>query len=217
MLIPIAIQGTLKDSVTQWVPTFFNSAFGSKTTFSLALTMALPIVNVTGAYFAKALNKRLRNEVMTSAVFFGISTLFLLVLRLFGSQSIALALVSMAGVTNCMFAINVMLITMVPLWFHKSGRVSTIGGFLNALAYIGCGGLNLLAGKNTGQRCGMESSFYSVDCARGFGRRRIPALRPHVETLHKKRRVNKRLIKKQPVHSSEYTGCFFAPLFLSGL
>lgn len=84
--------------------------------------MALPIVNVTGAYFAKALNKRLRNEVMTSAVFFGISTLFLLVLRLFGSQSIALALVSMAGVTNCMFAINVMLITMVPLWFHKSGE-----------------------------------------------------------------------------------------------
>lgn len=97
MLIPIAIQGTLKDSVTQWVPTFFNSAFGSKTTFSLALTMTLPIVNVTGAYFAKALNKRLQNEVMTSAVFFGISTLFLLVLRLFGSQSIALALVSMAG------------------------------------------------------------------------------------------------------------------------
>lgn len=40
----------------------FNSAFGSKTTFSLALTMTLPIVKVTGAYFAKALNKRLRNE-----------------------------------------------------------------------------------------------------------------------------------------------------------
>ena len=159
MLISIAIQGTLKDSVTQWVPTFFNSAFGSKTTFSLALTMTLPIVNVTGAYFAKALNKRLQNEVMTSAVFFGISTLFLLVLRLFGSQSIALALVSMAGVTNCMFAINVMLITMVPLWFHKSGRVSTIGGFLNALAYIGCGGLNLLAGKILDSGAGWNHLF----------------------------------------------------------
>lgn len=147
MLIPIAIQGTLKDSVTQWIPTFFSSQFGSNTSFSLALTMILPIINVTGAYFAKALNKKINNELTTSVVFFGISALFLMILKLFGGSSMILSLVCMAGVTNCMFAINVMLITMVPLWFNKSGRVSTIGGFLNAMAYIGCGGLNILAGK----------------------------------------------------------------------
>lgn len=147
MLIPIAIQGTLKDSVTQWIPTFFSSKFGSATSFSLALTMILPIINVTGAYFARALNKKINNELTTSVVFFGISAVFLLILKLFGSQSLILSLICMAAVTNCMFAINVMLITMVPLWFNKSGRVSTIGGFLNAMAYIGCGGLNILAGK----------------------------------------------------------------------
>lgn len=146
MLIPIAIQGTLKDSVTQWIPTFFSSKFGSATSFSLALTMILPIINVTGAYFAKALNKKIKNELTTSLVFFGVSAVFLLILKLFGSASLTLSLICMAAVTNCMFAINVMLITMVPLWFNKSGRVSTIGGFLNAMAYIGCGGLNILAG-----------------------------------------------------------------------
>lgn len=160
LLIPLAIQGTLKDSVTQWVPTFFNSAFGSKTTFSLVLTMVLPVINVTGAYFAKALNKRIQNEVATSAFFFGVSVCFLFLLRLFGSKSMAVALLSMAGVTNCMFAINVMLITMVPLWFHKSGRVSTIGGFLNALAYIGCGGLNLVAGKLLDSGAGWNRLFF---------------------------------------------------------
>lgn len=146
MLIPIAIQGTLKDSVTQWIPTFFSSKFGSATSFSLALTMILPIINVTGAYFAKALNKKIKNELTTSLVFFGVSAVFLLILKLFGSANLTLSLICMAAVTNCMFAINVMLITMVPLWFNKSGRVSTIGGFLNAMAYIGCGGLNILAG-----------------------------------------------------------------------
>ncbi len=160
MLIPIVIQGTLKDSVTQWVPTFFSSAFGSGTSMSLVLTMVLPIVNVTGAYFAKALNRRLHNEASTSAVFFAISVCFLLILRLFGSQSMILALLSMAGVTSCMFAVNVMLITIVPLWFYKSGRVSTIGGLLNALAYVGCGALNLFAGSILDSGAGWNSLFF---------------------------------------------------------
>lgn len=147
LMIPIVIQGTLKDSVTQWVPSFFAGTFGSGTSFSLLLTMLLPIVNVTGAYFAKALNRRLNNEIATSMVFFGISSVFLLLLRLCGTNSIVLSLLSMAAVTNCMFAVNVMLITLVPLRFSGTGRVSTIGGLLNAVAYIGCGGLNLLAGK----------------------------------------------------------------------
>lgn len=147
LMIPIVIQGTLKDSVTQWVPSFFAGTFGSGTSFSLLLTMLLPIVNVTGAYLAKALNRRLQNEITTSMVFFGISMLFLALLRLCGTKSIVLSLISMAAVTNCMFAVNVMLITLVPLRFAKTGRVSTIGGLLNAVAYIGCGALNLLAGK----------------------------------------------------------------------
>ncbi len=160
LMLPIAIQGTLKDSVTQWVPTFFSSTFGSKTTFSLALTMLLPIVNVTGAYFAKALNKKLQNEIATSLAFFGIASVFLLLLRISGDKSMLLSLISMAGVTNCMFAVNVMLITLVPLRFSKSGRVSTIGGLLNAVAYIGCGLLNLPAGKLLERGNGWNALFF---------------------------------------------------------
>lgn len=160
MLIPIMIQGTLKDSVTQWVPAFFASTFGSNTSFSLLLTMLLPIVNVTGAYFAKAIQKKLHSEIGTSLVFFAVSILFLLILKLFGSGNIVLALISMAGVTNCMFAVNVMLITMVPLQFSKLGNVSTIGGLLNAVAYIGCGALNLLAGKLLESQNGWDNLFW---------------------------------------------------------
>ena len=147
LLFAIVIQGTLKDSVTQWIPTFFKQEFGSKTTFSIALTMILPIINVTGAFFAQMINRKLKNEVTTSMAFFAISAFFLLILNFFGSKNIILALICMASVTNCMFAVNVMLITLVPLRFQKEGRVSTVGGFLNALAYVGCGALNIVAGK----------------------------------------------------------------------
>ena len=54
LLIPIAVHGTLKDSVTQWVPTYIVETFAADSSISLLLTMILPIVNVAGAYLAVA-------------------------------------------------------------------------------------------------------------------------------------------------------------------
>ena len=146
LLVPIIVQGTLKDSVTQWVPEFFSSQFNSNTSFSLLLTMLLPVVNVTGAFFAKRVNDRFKNEAKTSALFFFIALVFLIVLFAFSSKSLVLSLVSMITVTNCMFAVNVMLITIVPFKFAKYGNVSTVAGLLNATAYIGCALANQIAG-----------------------------------------------------------------------
>lgn len=147
LLLPVAFMGTLKDSVTQWIPTFLESEYDLGTSLSLALAMILPIINVTGAYFAKMINKKLKNELTTSAVLFGIASAFLVVLMIFGNKNALLSLICMAGITNCMFAINVMLITMVPFHFSRFGRTGTVGGLLNAVAYIGCGLLNMGAGE----------------------------------------------------------------------
>lgn len=147
LLIPIAIHGTLKDSVTQWMPTFFTDKFNFGTDISILLTMILPIINVSGAYIARAINKKLNNIMNTALVFFIVTILFLTLLRFIGTDSSLFALVCLAVVTTCMHAVNVMFITMVPLSFSKYGCVSTIGGILNSAAYIGCGLLNIAAGN----------------------------------------------------------------------
>lgn len=159
LMLPIAFQGTLKDSVTQWIPTFLESEYDMGTSLSLALTMILPVINVTGAYFARILNKKLKNELATSAAFFGIAAIFLIILLICGTKSAVISLICMAGITNCMFAINVMLITMVPLRFSKYGRTGTIGGLLNAVAYIGCGLLNMGAGTILENSTGWSALF----------------------------------------------------------
>ncbi len=146
-IIPIVVQGTLKDSVTQWVPEYFSSRFNAGTSNSLLLTMVLPFVNVTGAYFAKLVNNKLRSELKTSAVFFTAALAFLLVLWLGAAKSIVLSLICIVMITNCMFAVNVMLITMVPLKFSKQGIVSTAAGALNSVAYIGCALMNRITGS----------------------------------------------------------------------
>ncbi len=147
LLIPIIVQGTLKDSVTQWVPEFFSSQFGSGVSFSLLLTMILPIINVSGAFIAEKVNNKLHSEAKTSAVFFAASFVFLIILFISAGKSLILSLISMVAVTNCMFAVNVMLITIVPLRFAKHGNVSTAAGILNATAYIGCAAMNQVAGE----------------------------------------------------------------------
>lgn len=147
LLIPIAIHGTLKDSITQWMPTFFADKFNFGTDISVLLTMILPVINVSGAYIARAINKRLNNIMNTALVFFTVTVLFLTMLRFIGTSSSLFALVCLAVVTTCMHAVNVMFITMVPLSFNKYGCVSTIGGMLNSAAYIGCGLLNIAAGS----------------------------------------------------------------------
>ena len=146
LLISIIIQGALKDSVTQWIPVFLNNNFSVTTNISVFITMFLPIINVTGAYFARTLNKKLKNELHTSTVFFFISFVALLILFIFGTKNIILTMICLATAVNCMFAINVMIITMIPLYFSKYGRVSTVSGILNSTAYIGCGVLNYFAG-----------------------------------------------------------------------
>ena len=70
---------------------------------------------------------------------------FLAMLYFTSGKSLMLSLNAMVGVTNCMFAINVMLITLVPLKFTKYGIVSTVAGILNATAYIGCAIANQIA------------------------------------------------------------------------
>lgn len=147
MIIPIAIHGTLKDSVTQWIPTFFSDKFNFGTDISVLLTMVLPIVNVSGAYIARAINNKLQNVLKTSVVFFAVTMVFLALMRIIGINSAVFSLLCVAVITTAMHAANVMFITMVPLSFTKYSCVSTVAGLLNATAYIGCGALNLVAGK----------------------------------------------------------------------
>ena len=116
------------------------------TDFSLMLTMFLPVVNVTGAYIAKFINRFIRNELLTSMLFFLVALAALAVLLFWGDLNMVLSVVSLAVITNSMFAINILLITLIPLRFARYGKTGTITGLLNAVTYLGCGGSMLYSG-----------------------------------------------------------------------
>ncbi len=138
ILIPIIIHGVLKDGVTAWVPTYISSNFGLAPSFSILLTTILPIANLTGAYAGWAIYRKMKGNIAKSnMVFFIGSAASLILLLAFGKVSAVLTVVLLAVITSSMMAVNTLSISIYPLKFEKDGRVSSVSGFLNAMAYIG--------------------------------------------------------------------------------
>lgn len=134
----LAMQGALRDGVMTWIPTYLSSTFSIGTTFSILATTLLPIVNLCGVYVANFISRRFRLcEVETAMVLFVLGGAAAALIAAFGSGSLIFSIGAFAVITSCMTGTNVMLVHIVPTYFVKYGRVSTVSGVVNATVYIG--------------------------------------------------------------------------------
>ena len=138
VIIPVVVHGILKDGVTTWVPTFITENFLMSPSYSILITTVLPIINLTGAYAARYVFKKCgEREVMASVVFFGIAETALTGIWFVKNGSIVLTVIFFAVITASMMAVNTLFVNMLALRFENVGRVSTVSGFLNSMAYLG--------------------------------------------------------------------------------
>ncbi|MBQ8342253.1 MAG: MFS transporter [Clostridia bacterium] len=144
IFIGIVLQGALRDGVGDWMPTFMADAFELDPE-SAIITGVVPAVFSILSFtcFDLLHRKLLKNEVTCAgAIFVGsvVLSLILLVVNSFVSSGwfsgIVCALL-IGLLVACMHGINLMLITVVPKRFIKSGKVSTFSGLLNAATYVG--------------------------------------------------------------------------------
>lgn len=138
ILFPVWIHGMLKDGVTQWVPTYICDSYDVSASFSVIMTMILPVINLSGAYLARFVQKRRPDrEMENSAIFFAVATIALAGLLLLNGVNAILSILLFAVITSSMLAVNTLYISMIPMHYESLERVSTVSGFLNAMAYIG--------------------------------------------------------------------------------
>ena len=89
IVFPVFVHGMLKDGVTSWVPTYINETFCTSSSFSILVTTVLPIVNLSGAYIAKYVYRKLNGqEEKAASVFFLAATAALISLLLAGNKSL---------------------------------------------------------------------------------------------------------------------------------
>lgn len=137
LLFSLIVQGALKDGVTNWVPVYIKEIYSLSNSISIISTVVLPIFNIFGVYFAYLLNNKIKDEIKTSAIFFFICSVCLVILFLNSGKSVIIALLMLGISTTTMMAVNTMLIGLLPTKFDKIDKVSSISGILNSFVYIG--------------------------------------------------------------------------------
>ena len=159
IMLGIILQGSLRDGVETWTPTILqgeNEALGGSV--AIILTVVPSIFSMISFSVFDLLHRKIfKNEVTCAAVIFLGATVAALVVYLTNlfvtnaALETALYLTFISLLTGCMHGINLMLITVVPKRFLKSGKVSTFSGILNACTYIGSAiGVWLFAQISTG-------------------------------------------------------------------
>ena len=146
-ILPTICHGVIKDGVTSWVPTYICEEFGKTTSFAAFVSMVIPIVNLSGAYMAKFVYRKLdENVFLSAAMFFALATLLLLGMLGFAGNNIVITLILFAMTASAMMAVNVLFINLFLLQFEKHGRSASVSGMLNAIAYGGSAAASGLIG-----------------------------------------------------------------------
>lgn len=137
--VGILVQGMLKDGVTSWVPTLITEKYQVSASFSVLLSAVLPIINLSGAWFATKLYEGAfkLNETAAAAFCFALTLIPLTGILFVGYYHIALCVIFFALFTTLITAINHLFITLIPVRFAKYGCASTVGGIFNSCTYIG--------------------------------------------------------------------------------
>lgn len=138
LLFAIIIMGFLKDGVMTWIPQYITDTFKTDVSFSIFLSSILPLVNLGGIYVAKWINdKNNKNDLMTTIILYFISLISLALLVMVGQYNIYITVILFAFVTSCMLGINTILVNVVPTYFARYNKISTIAGVTNCATYLG--------------------------------------------------------------------------------
>lgn len=134
----IVLQGTLRDGVTTWMPSYIAETFHFSNEIAILVGMVLPAFSIVCHQATGSLYKmKLKNPFLCAAVIFGTGAVAAFLLYILSGRSAVGAVVFSAILTGCMHGVNLLLICMLPPFFAKAGHVSTISGLMNACTYIG--------------------------------------------------------------------------------
>ncbi|MBR6571615.1 MAG: MFS transporter [Clostridia bacterium] len=138
IMIAIMLQGSLRDGVSNWMPTYMSETFGLSSSLSILTGVILPLFSILSFQVTSVIHQRwLRNDMLCAAVIFGTGCLSALVLYLTNASSIILSVMCLALLVGSMHGVNLVLICFTPRQFARFGRTGLISGVLNSATYAG--------------------------------------------------------------------------------
>ncbi len=138
VMLAIALQGILRDGVTNWLPTYLENTFHLGSSISILSGVVLPVFGVVSFQVVGWIYRKwIKNELGGSAVIFAITAISAFVLYFMADVSPVLSVAVATIITSCMHAVNFILICMVPMKLRNMGKTSFMTGLLNSCTYVG--------------------------------------------------------------------------------
>jgi OPA family glycerol-3-phosphate transporter-like MFS transporter len=159
-MLGIILQGSLRDGVTTWMPSYLTESFGLTESGSIAITVVLAVLSMVSFYaFNMLYEKLVHDEALSAAIIFvgsAVSSAALYFADRYRSVIVTTAM--MALIVACMHGVNLMFISVTPKRFAPIGRISTFSGVLNSCTYVGAALSTYLFAK-VAETDGLGSSF----------------------------------------------------------
>lgn len=138
IMLSIMLQGSLRDGVTNWTPTYISEIFKLDSSVSILTGVVLPVFSLLSFTFVSFVNRRfIKNELTCAGVTFGVGAVSAVLLLVLGSSNVAVSLLLLALLVGSMHGVNLILVCMIPAHFAKFGKVSFISGLINSCTYAG--------------------------------------------------------------------------------
>lgn len=138
IMLAIILQGMLRDGVTTWMPSYIAETYKLSSAAAILSGVILPVFGILCFKLtAKLYSKKLTNPLVCAATVFGFGFISAVFTSIFSGKNAGISTLLMAMLTGSMHGVNLILISMIPRFFNKTGNVSTVSGILNSCTYIG--------------------------------------------------------------------------------
>ena len=122
MMGVIICQGTLRDGITTWMPTYLADTYHMESGKSILTGVLLPLFGMVCYQIVLWMNRKLvKNELQCAAIIFGVGLVSLLALRLLHAHSFALSVLILAFAVASMHGVNLIMTCMTPKYLAAAG------------------------------------------------------------------------------------------------
>ncbi len=156
--------GFIKDGINTWVPSVLYEEFGVSQSFSILLTLLLPMVSTLGAAIAKKIHEKIKSHAAMNFIFYLFSAILcggiLLSLKY---HSIVTVMICFICVACGMAMINNVITSMFALDYRSQLNAGFAAGLLNTFCYIGSTATSYTLGT-VAQSSGWNAVFIIMLC-----------------------------------------------------
>lgn len=128
----------IKDGLTTWIPSILKENYAMDDSFSIILSLSLPLVAVFGNFFAVSLHKKIPDFVyQCAATFFTAGAVIAIVIGGLSLDQFVITLVGFAIVCFLVSSTNSLITSIFPLFMKDKLNSGMMAGVLNGCCYIG--------------------------------------------------------------------------------